>query len=87
MLPVSRTKHCNKNSKQHETEQDKHLEEPIIERIEKGPVEQVSDSTFGNRHILEVATSEQIGEKVAGVVEQVPLRLGGFVNSGRLASA
>lgn len=62
------------------------LEEPIIERIEKGPVEQVSDSTFGNRHILEVAASEQIGEKVAGVVKQVPLRLGGFVNSGQLAS-
>ena len=87
MLPVGRTKNCNKKSKQHETERDKHLEEPIIERIEKGPVEQVSDSTFGNRHILEVAASEQIGEKVAGVVEQVPLRLSGFVNSGRLASA
>jgi hypothetical protein len=86
MIPVREQSTAMKTVKKHEIEWDKHLEEPIIEQTDKGLVEQISNSTFGNPNILEVAASKQIGEKVAGVVEQVPLRLG-FVNSRRLAPA
>jgi len=69
-----------------------HLEEPIIEREEEGLAEEVSDSALGDGHGPEVAAAEEVGQQVAGVVEQVPLlRLGRLllllVDAGRLAPA
>ena len=69
-----------------------HLEEPIIEREEEGLAEEVSNGALGDGHGPEVAAAEEVGQQVAGVVEQVPLlRLGRLllllVDAGRLAPA
>lgn len=71
-----------------------HLEEPIIEREEEGLAEEVGDGALGDGHGPQVAAAEEVGQQVAGVVEQVPLlRLGWLllllllVDAGRLAPA
>lgn len=70
-----------------------HLEEPIIEREEEGLAEEVSNGALRDGHGPEVAAAEEVGQQVAGVVEQVPLlllrrrRLLLLVDAGRLAPA
>lgn len=67
-----------------------HLEEPIVEREEEGLAEEVGDGALGDGHGPEAAAAEEVGQQVAGVVEQVPLlrlRLLLLVDAGRLAPA
>lgn len=62
-----------------------HLEEPVVEREEEWPAEEVGDGALGDGHRAEAPAAEQVGEQVAGVVEQAPLGLGLVVDAGRLA--
>lgn len=61
------------------------LEEPVVEREEEWPAEEVGDGALGDGHRAEAPAAEQVGEQVAGVVEQAPLGLGLVVDAGRLA--